>query len=164
MTAPFVIRRASAGDAGVIARHRVEMFRDMGRLDPSLAGPLAAATREFVRTRLPDGSYLGWLAAPADRPAEIVAGAGVQLRPLMPRPQHGRVGLRTGAEGIIVNVYTERPWRRRGAARALLEDVLAWARGQHLGRLVLHASDDGRPLYAALGFTPTNEMRYSGEL
>jgi len=30
--------------------------------------------------------------------------------------------------------------------------------------VVLHASDDGRPLYDKLGFTPTNEMRYDGRL
>jgi hypothetical protein len=29
---------------------------------------------------------------------------------------------------------------------------------------VLHASDDGRALYDKLGFTPTNEMRYDGDI
>jgi hypothetical protein len=29
---------------------------------------------------------------------------------------------------------------------------------------VLHASEEGRPLYAALGFEGTNEMRYTGRL
>lgn len=31
-------------------------------------------------------------------------------------------------------------------------------------RLVLHASPDARPLYERLGFEPTNEMRFTGEL
>jgi hypothetical protein len=31
-------------------------------------------------------------------------------------------------------------------------------------RLVLHASDEGRPLYESMGFEPTNEMRYTGTL
>jgi len=29
--------------------------------------------------------------------------------------------------------------------------------------LVLHASQDARPLYEKLGFVPTNEMRYTGD-
>ena len=40
--------------------------------------------------------------------------------------------------------------------------VLAWTRDQAITSSVLHASDAGRPLYEALGFVPTNEMRYAG--
>ena len=42
--------------------------------------------------------------------------------------------------------------------------MLAWARAERLDRLVLHASDAGRPLYERLGFAATNEMRFTGEL
>jgi len=67
-------------------------------------------------------------------------------------------------EAIVVNVYTEPAWRRRGAARTLMEQVIDWARAQGIGRLVLHASKDGRALYERLGFAPTNEMWFTGQL
>lgn len=44
-----------------------------------------------------------------------------------------------------------------------MRHILDWARQERLDRLVLHASDDGRPLYERLGFAATNEMRYRGE-
>jgi hypothetical protein len=37
--------------------------------------------------------------------------------------------------------------------------VHEWARERGLGAVALHASDDGQPLYEALGYRPTNEMR-----
>jgi hypothetical protein len=41
----------------------------------------------------------------------------------------------------------------------LMEEIITWARAQRLDRLVLHASEEGRTLYEALGFKASNEMR-----
>ena len=69
-----------------------------------------------------------------------------------------------GPQGLVVNVYTERAWRRRGVADALMRELLRWCSGNGVESIVLHASGEGRPLYQKLGFTPTNEMRYDGSL
>ncbi|PYP17949.1 MAG: N-acetyltransferase [Gemmatimonadetes bacterium] len=158
------IRLATVADAPALARHRAEMFRDMGELPDELYDPLLEAARQALRECLGTGEYVGWVACPADRPDQIVAGAGIQLRRLLPRPEPGRHELRRGPEAIVVNVFTERAWRRRGLARHLMERVIAWAREHGVARLVLHASPEGRPLYDRLDFVPTNEMRYRGRL
>ena len=67
-----------------------------------------------------------------------------------------------GRHAIIINVFTEPEWRRRGIAKLLLEQIIAWARTERLDRLVLHASDEGRLLYEKMGFVQTSEMRFSG--
>jgi GNAT superfamily N-acetyltransferase len=87
-----------------------------------------------------------------------------EVRKLLPRPLPGAVGIRLGPEAIVVNVFTERGWRRRGIAERLITHVIDWARSHGIARLVLHASPEGRPLYERLGFEPTNEMRFMGEL
>ena len=160
MTAADVarVRAATVGDAEVIARHRAEMFRDMGALPDALYEPLRAAARAYVERAIATGEYVGWLAAPIDRPGEVIAGAGVQLRPILPRPVAGRVAL--GPEAIVLNVFTERPWRLRGLAALLMRHVLDWARINGIASLVLHAAPDGRALYERLGFVGTNEMRF----
>ena len=56
-------------------------------------------------------------------------------------------------------MFTDAAHRRRGLARRLMETMLEWCRAEGMRFLYLHASDDGRPLYESLGFTPTNEMR-----
>lgn len=80
----------------------------------------------------------------------------MQIRPLIPRLETQR-----GLEALIVNVYVEPPYRRRGLARRLMTTILAWCAGERLDRIVLHPSDAARPLYAALGFVPTGELIYS---
>jgi len=154
-------RLATAADAPVIASHRAKMFRDMGDLPPDQFQNMVAAARRDLTALLAAGTYVGWLAAPTADPATVIAGAGIQLRPMLPRPGKS---IREGPEAIVVNVYTEPDWRRRGVARCLMERIIEWSRLHQVAKLVLHASTDGRPLYEQLGFAATNEMHYSGEL
>jgi GNAT superfamily N-acetyltransferase len=160
----YRIRRATAADAGVLARHRAEMFRDMGDLPDGLHDTLVEASRAYFTQAIAEGGYIGWVAELDDPSREIVAGAGLQLRELLPRPDGARQRLVRGPQALVLNVYTERAWRRGGVADALMRELLQWCRGNGIESVVLHASDEGRPLYEKLGFTPTNEMRYDGGL
>ena len=156
----FTIRRAVVGDAVVLARHRAEMFRDMGDVPDALYPGLLAASRAWFERAVPAGEYVAWLAFPAGS-NEVVAGAGVHLRTVIPRPR-ARREVEMGPQGLIVNVFTERPWRRRGLAERLMRELLAWAHANGVATLVLHASAEGRPLYERLGFEQSNEMKYVG--
>jgi GNAT superfamily N-acetyltransferase len=162
----FVIRRATLADVPTLAHHRAAMFRDIHGLPEDQYDAMAEASRRYFEGAMPAGEYLAWLAAPESSAGEIVAGAGLQLRDALPSIRHraGATEVTTGPQGLIVNVFTERAWRRRGVAKLLMEQVIAGARSAGVSHLVLHASPEGRPLYEALGFKATNEMRYTGEL
>jgi len=150
---PYTIRRATAADAGVLARHRVAMFRDMGALDERDAQPLAAASRRYFETAIPGGQYVGWV---IDVGTETVGGGGLLVHAGLPRPEN----VDGGEESYLLNVYVDTAHRRNGLARRLMETMLAWCREQGHARVTLHASDDGRSLYESLGFkAPGNEMR-----
>jgi GNAT superfamily N-acetyltransferase len=167
MSVDFTIRQATDADRAIIAHHRVAMCLDIGTATPAAASALEEATLAWLAHAMPSGEYLGWLATPVGHTAQVVAGAGVQLRRVLPFPQRhpdGRVDVAEGRQGIVVNVYTEPAFRRQGLARRLMETILTWARSVRLESLVLHASPDGKPLYDALGFVTTNEMRYAGSL
>jgi hypothetical protein len=41
--------------------------------------------------------------------------------------------------------------------------VMQWANEHDCDRVLLHASEMGRPLYEALGFVPSNEMRWTSK-
>jgi GNAT superfamily N-acetyltransferase len=158
--ATFTIRPASDSDARVVARHRAHMFRDMGELvnDAAVEALLQASRAELERA-LRDGTYVGWLAV--DQRGDVIAGVGIHIKPQLPRPTPDGKGVAAGAVPLIVNVYTEPAWRKRGVARALMGDLLDWARARGVDRVVLHASKDGRRLYESLGFVGTNEMRWT---
>ena len=163
----FEIRLAGVSDAPLIASHRARMFQDMGLVPESLFEDFRAKCEMRLREMLETGEYVGWLASPNDSTDQIVGGAGVQRRRTLPHPvgePHGAVAIADGRHAIIINVFTEPEWRRRGAAKSLLNELIAWARRERLDRLVLHASDEGRALYEQMGFVQNNEMRFRGKL
>src|SRR5262245_47321929 len=85
----FAVRPADVTDIPLLARHRAAMFRDMGHLAAHQEEPLARATATYLRDALPRGEYLAWVAEDNDAPSVPIGGAGVQLRPILPRPRPG---------------------------------------------------------------------------
>jgi RimJ/RimL family protein N-acetyltransferase len=162
----FLVRRAEVDDAAVIARHRARMFQDMGDISTETFDDFVAASRDWTERALASGEYIGWLAASKKTLDVVIAGAGVQLRKVPPHPYRPpRDGaFAHGRHAIVINVFTEPEWRRRGVALLLMEELLRWARQEKLDRLVLHASPQARSLYEKMGFIATNEMRFGGEL
>jgi GNAT superfamily N-acetyltransferase len=57
-----------------------------------------------------------------------------------------------GLEAYILNVYTRPEARRMGLARMLMGRLVEEARAAGVRRIWLRTSDDGRPLYEAMGF------------
>jgi hypothetical protein len=80
----FQIRHAAARDADVIAWHRARMFQDMGDVSGDAFEILRAKARTRLEQWIHNGNYIGWLATPADKPEIVIAGAGVQLQPILP--------------------------------------------------------------------------------
>jgi GNAT superfamily N-acetyltransferase len=164
MSVEFKIRFATAIDLELISWHRARMFKEMGELPPELFDSFRVQSLDALRQLFDRGEYLGWLASLEGQPDKIVAGAGVALREVPPRPQpraDGKIDIVSGRQAIIQNVYTEPEWRRRGLGMLLMKEIIAWSQRTGVASLVLHASDEGRKLYERLGFIPTTEMRLS---
>lgn len=141
------IRRAEPADAAVLAALRVEFMRIVkngGLPDEEdwLSGLSAYFGRNLARGRL-----LAWLCFDGD---EAVASAALRLDPV--RRDRAPGGTAGPTDGYIMSVYTKPGFRRRGISRALLGLALEEGRKRGLRRLVLHPTDDGRPLYESLGF------------
>lgn len=162
MSERFTIRLVTREDVDAIAEHRARMFQEMGEISPDTFEILRAKSRQRLHDLLVRGEYIGWLAISARHPEIIAGGGGVQLREVLPHPKEGNK-IAEGRHAIIINVFTEPDWRRRSVAVRLLQAIITWARAERLDRLVLHASEAGRSLYARLGFVSTNEMRLAGD-
>ena len=154
----FTVRPAVVADIPLLAHHRAAMFHDMGKLASHQRAVLEGETTAYLTGALPRGDYLAWVAEEPGTPPAIIGGAGVQLRPLLPRPRPDSDDLELGPEAIVLNVYVEPNWRRRGVADALMRALLNALDARGIRRVVLHASKEGRRLYERLGFVPTNEM------
>ena len=127
------------------------MFAEMRDLPGEQLDQLDAAFGPWVAARIERGEYHGWFAV--EPAGQVVGGAGVWLMDWPPHMWHV-----APHRANILNVYVRPDFRRRGLARRLTQAALDWCRQAGVQMVVLHARDAGRPIYAALGFTPTNEM------
>lgn len=150
------IRRAAPADAELLAEQRMLMFVDAGMAEECAMGQMRENFLSWVRERLDDGRYVGWI---AEEDGRAVGGAALWIMDwppmfLDPEPQRG----------YLLNFYVVPEARRRGVARELLALAVAEAKERRLGVVTLHASKYGRPLYEQFGFKAANEMRLVLEL
>ncbi len=139
------VRRATTDDTDELLRLAAMMFVAVG-LDPS-SGDWRDAARELVVHGLSEGTVAGFVIDDPSRAGALVASAmaSVSQRLSTPTNPDGRVA-------YVQWVATEPEFRRRGAARAVMNELVAWARANDLAWVDLHASSEGEPLYRSLGF------------
>jgi GNAT superfamily N-acetyltransferase len=146
----FETRLATVVDAELIGHQRRKMFLEMGRPDDARMQAMFESFVPWVRPKLKDGSYLGWLVSEEER---VVAGAGMWL---MDFPPHWMDAAPLRA--YLLNFYVDPDFRGHGLAYALLKTTVEEARRRGIKVVSLHASKFGRPLYERNGFESTSEM------
>jgi len=143
-------RPATPSDAALIAHHRQRMFADSGQADAEAMQIMSANFVAWVRPRLADGRYIGWL---IEDEGAIIAGAGLWLMDFPPHwmdPEPIRA--------YLLNFYVEPTHRGHGLAQKMLALAVDEAHRRGIRVVSLHASNLGRPIYERNGFEPTNEM------
>ena len=142
-------RRATAEDAAELTRLRIVMFEDMGFDVSHLDQTWRQHNIDHFQARLRDtGEFAAFV---IDKP-DATGLAACMVGWLIPH----LIGLHnlSGRHGYIANACTDVGYRGRGYARATITELLDWMRATGVGRVDLHASHDGEPLYRSLGFTP----------
>lgn len=144
------IRTLRTNDLDLVCQHREEMFRDAGKSDDVLM-LMTEHFREWVKPRLLDGSYFGYVMLDDDAP---IAGIGLMLIDWPPHPAHPTQDKR----GYVLNVFVEPDYRNRGLARELMNLAEAEFVRRGVSYAVLHATEKGKPLYQGIGWNGTTEM------
>ena len=148
----ITIREAKADESAVILHHRRSMFCDMGEGTVEELDRMVEVARPWLARAIENRTYRHWLAL--DASGRVAGGGGVLLCPWPANP-HDPCTQRA----VILNVYTEAEFRKRGIARQVMQTILEWLKQQGFRGVNLHASAEGRHLYEKLGFEATNEMR-----
>ncbi|MDR3546546.1 MAG: GNAT family N-acetyltransferase [Candidatus Limnocylindrales bacterium] len=150
--AAFTVRRATAADIPALVELRVAFDRELaGDVPIEPADEHRGRIEEYLRSHVPDGRFRVWVAVGG---GHVVGMAGLIV---VDRPPHPRS--RRAPEAMVFNVMTDPAWRRRGVATAMLQAVIADGRALGCRRLLLRTSDDGKRLYAGLGFTDPGTWR-----
>lgn len=126
-------------------------------------GSLAEDKETEIRKSLPGyfEAHLGrnMFAYLAKKDGKIIASAFLVVSEKPANPSFPR-----GRTGTVMNVYTEKEYRRQGIASALMKMLINDAKRLELDYLELKATAEGYPLYRSLGFAEANsaykEMKY----
>ena len=150
-------RMATPDDAELIAWQRQRMFEDSGQAGGEGMARMRENFVSWVRPRLVDGSYLGWL---LEQDGQVVAGAGMWLMDFPPHWMDAEP-----ARAYLLNFYVQPEARGNRLAGAMLHTAVAEANRRGIKVVSLHASELGRPIYERYGFTSTNErmLRLDGK-
>jgi len=149
----FTTRTATLADAALVTAHRRAMFNSMPNPNEEVLGTMSRAFEPWVRERIGEGRYLGWI---AEENLRVAGSAGLLIVDWPPHPFHPDASQR----GYLLNVYVDPEFRKRGLAHELIEKCLAEAHARGIRVVTLHSSDAGRPVYEKFGFHPTSEMMH----
>ena len=145
-------RRALVDDVDELVRLRMVMLASMAghELAPGPWQERAAAT---LTRRLadPNGTMAAFVVDRPDQHGTLAACAVGVIEHRLASPDNP-----TGEIGYVFNVATDPDHRRRGYSRACMRALLSWYERRGGTRIDLRASEDGAPLYLALGFQPTH--------
>ncbi len=149
------VRESRPEDDSLIASHFHRMWRDNGIVEDHICPDWKERVLAFIGTARRERRYRAFIAELAG--GGVIGSAGCQLfaglYPDILAPAHRQYG-------YIWGVYVEPEQRRQGVARLLTETAMAYLMSIGCTHALLHASPLGRPVYTALGFEPTNEMRF----
>ena len=132
-------------------------FRYRMMAESGMTPLLADDWRELTHALYAEGYRAGTIAHFGWREnGAIIATAGVMIRDDFPVNT-----LKLRRFGWVMDVYVLPEHRRRGHARRLTEETLAWLRAKGVVLARLSASEQAKQagLYEKLGFTFANEMR-----
>lgn len=141
------IREGTAADLDQLTRIRLEFLAERtGTPHEDVVAQLTDPTRAYFAGRFAADRLWCWFAEDAEGCAGAVA---FVVNDIPPRPGE----LRT-SEAHVLNMYVVPTQRRAGIGRRLMEAGIAASAALGVRLVVLHATDDGRPLYERLGFRP----------
>lgn len=136
-----MFRRATTADVSTLCE-----LRKLQLLDEGLA-PIASIDEDlaaYFEHTLANNTLIGWV---AEEEGEIVATAALVLMPFPPTYANP-----VGTRGYVTNMYTAPDFRGRGIATRLLGKLLDEAAERGVHKLLLSASEMGKPVYHRCGF------------
>ena len=116
------------------------MFLDSGQADAAGMAEMMANFVEWVRPRLEDERYLGWM---VEDDGKVIGGAGIWLQDFPPHWMDAEP-----VRAYLLNFYVDPEQRGRGLAQRLLDLTMEETRRLGIKVVTLHASKFGRPIYA----------------
>ena len=147
----YALRIATADDVETLVLHRHLMFEDIRPRTGEEHHLGDRYYRDWVATEMAKGRAVFFIAS--GRNGKAIASGGVWLREQQPR-----LSDRSGPAPYLLSMYTMPGHRRKGLGTAIVNRAEEWCSEHGYSVMTLHASKEGRILYAGLGWKRGWEM------
>lgn len=147
-------RKATTHDCDALAKIRVDFLTESNNvIGNEEMTVLYENNRQFFLDSIGNGSFIAWLAT---YEGEIIATSGISFYKLPPNKK-----CPSGNIAYIGNMFTYPPYRKKGIASCLFELTVNEAGLRGCSKILLNATEQGRPLYEKFGFKILeNDMVY----
>jgi N-acetylglutamate synthase-like GNAT family acetyltransferase len=156
-TAKIQIREATVSDILLLAVHYRKMFEEIWAkkgetIDSSLSVEIVSAYVRKLRQQLPEGTCKAWV---VEEDHHIIASGAISFVSFVPTPAD-----LSSTVGYLHSMYTEKEHRNNQCAERIVKQAVALCRTMGIKRILLNASEAGRPIYEKIGFQlATDVMR-----
>ena len=140
-------RLTDANDIDMLMDARLSMLRIVNDLpaDYIFDDELVVSSRRYFL----EGDQTTVVAVDDGRCVACASMSYIEITPTFSHP--------SGKRAHLMNVYTEKDYRRRGIARQLVNMLIGDARAHGATEISLDATESGRPLYESMGFKASEE-------
>lgn len=146
----YEYKRADLNDIEELVRTRIIVLRAANKLSKDTdMSKVRQASYEYYQRALKSGEHIAYLVY--DNQTFVGAG-GVSFYQVMPAYHNP-----SGKKAYIMNMYTAPEYRRQGIAYKTLDLIVKEIRKQGVSKIMLEATNMGRPLYEKYGFVPMKD-------
>lgn len=147
----IVYREATLADVAALARLRIDFLKEVQSPETHLIDEegLDKILQDYFAEYLSNGDFVAYLALVDN---EIVSTSGLCFSKIIPG-----FTLLDGRVAYIMNIYTLPQWRKKGIGKQVFHHILEAAKTRNYKRVLLHATEDGRPVYEKFGFRATSD-------
>ncbi len=111
---------------------------------------LLLSNRQYYKKHIADGSHYA-LVASVD--GEDCGCGSICLTDELPSPDNP-----SGRCAYLMNIYVREAFRKHGVAHIIVKALIAEAKRRDCGKIYLESTEDGKPVYASLGFEAMPDM------
>jgi len=137
-------RRATIEDVHILTDLRIEFLIEANGQQFEHENALKEKIESYFNYHLHTEEFVAWLCISDDT---VVGTSGISFYEIPPSYSNF-----TGWIGYIMNMYTRKPYRRKGIGSFLFQKILEEGRKKNVSKFILNATHDGKGLYEKFGF------------
>jgi len=148
------IQEATCDDIKQMAIHHRKMFEEIWekkgqKVEAAKAQEIEKAYSEKLQKEIPGGSCKAWVIKNGNR---LVASGAISIVSFVPVPNDTNHNI-----AYLHSMYTEKDFRGRKYAQQINERAIQYCKENGINRVILNASDAGKPIYEKSGFVSSPE-------